>query len=71
MTTMAGTSKRIAEYLRKIEGVVQAEPIHGRYDVIVLAETKDQKTFNDIVYKAVGEIPEVIKSETCICHFQD
>ena len=69
MTTMAGTSKRIAEYLRKIEGVVQAEPIHGRYDAIVLAETKDQKTFNDIVYKAVGEIPEVIKSETCICHF--
>ena len=69
ISTLAGTSKEVAARLLKIDGILSAESIHGRYDVIAKAEA-DEKKFNQVVYKTIGEIPEILRSETCILHFK-
>lgn len=69
ISTLAGTSKEVAQTLSKVEGIISAESIHGRFDVVAYAET-DENTFNNVVYKAVGEIPEILRSETCILHLK-
>ncbi len=69
ITTRPGTSETVSQDLRKIKGILKAESVYGRFDVIALAEAKDHKTLNEIVYKSVGANPKVIHSETCVVLF--
>jgi DNA-binding Lrp family transcriptional regulator len=69
ITTRPGTSEETAKELRKVKGVLQAESVYGRFDVIALVQGDDHKNLNEIVYKAVGSNPKVIHSETCIVLF--
>ncbi len=69
ITTRPGTSEQTAEELRSTKGVLQAESVYGRFDVIAKVQAVDHKTLNEIVYKAVGANPRVIHSETCIVLF--
>ena len=69
ITTRPGTSEETAKELRKVKGVLQAESVYGRFDVIALVQGEDHKTINEIVYKMVGSNPKVIHSETCIVLF--
>ena len=69
ITTRPGTSENVSVDLRKIKGVLQAESVYGRFDVIALVEAEDHRTLNEVVYKWVGENPKVIHSETCVVLF--
>lgn len=69
ITTRPGTSEIVSQDLKKIKGVIKAESVYGRFDVIALAEAKDHQTLNEVVYKGVGSNPKVIHSETCFVLF--
>ena len=69
ITTRPGTSEGVSKELKKIRGIINAESVYGRFDVIALAEAEDHKTLNEIVYAGVGENPKVIHSEICFVLF--
>lgn len=70
ITTKPGASESVVRSLKETKGVVQAESVYGRFDVIALVEAPDLKTLSEVVYKAVGKHPDVVHTETSIALFE-
>lgn len=62
-----GVAKNVKEKIVEIPGVLNAETVFGRYDVIVELEAKDLKELDHITDK-ISSIPSVTTTETLICY---
>lgn len=69
ISTKPGTSEDVAESLRGKEGVMRADSVYGRFDVIALAQVQNLKALDEMVYKTIGSNPNVIHTETAIILF--
>lgn len=70
ISTKPGTSEDVAETLRGKGGVMRADSVYGRFDVIALIQAKDLKTLDEMVYKTIGSNSNVLHSETAIILFR-
>lgn len=70
ISTKPGTSEDVAESLRGRDGVMRADSVYGRFDVIALAQAQNLKTLDEMVYKTIGSNPNVIHTETAIILFR-
>jgi len=67
-TTRVGTSEKIAEAIRKVENVTNAEAVYGRYDVIIIANSPEMETIDGIIH-TIQRNPDVLHTETALTHF--
>lgn len=68
--TKPGTSEKVVEEIkRRVEGVLQADSVYGRFDAIVIIEAPSLEELNEIVYKVVEKEPNIIHTETSITLF--
>ncbi|MEM3428074.1 MAG: hypothetical protein QW212_07365, partial [Nitrososphaerales archaeon] len=58
LTTKPGTSQEIVTS-RKIKGVKLASSVFGRFDAVLVIETKDLQELAKIIYKVVEAHPNV------------
>ena len=70
ISTKPGTSEDVAESLRGRDGVMRADSVYGRFDVIALVQAQNLKTLDEMVYKIIGSNPNVIHTETAIILFR-
>lgn len=70
ISTKPGTSEDVAESLRGRDGVMRADSVYGRFDVIALVQAQNLKTLDEMVYKTIGSNPNVIHTETAIILFR-
>ena len=63
-----GTMKTIKEKIAKMPGVLRVEIIFGRYDIIAEVETKDLDELSRLVSDQIKSIPNIVSTETFICH---
>ncbi|MEM1994473.1 MAG: Lrp/AsnC ligand binding domain-containing protein [Nitrososphaerales archaeon] len=68
LTTKPGTSQEIVTS-RKIKGVKLASSVFGRFDAVLVIETKDLQELAKIIYKVVEAHPNVVHTETLISVF--
>lgn len=54
----------IAKEVGKIDGVVEAVPVLGPFDVIAITAVKEFSEFHDVIVKGIHEIPGVGRTET-------
>ncbi|MCS7136076.1 MAG: Lrp/AsnC ligand binding domain-containing protein [Nitrososphaerota archaeon] len=69
LTTKPGTSMEVLSYIKEvgsIEGVIQADPVFGRFDAIVVIEAPSLERLSEIIYKVIEKVPNVIHTETAI-----
>jgi len=65
--TKPGTSEEVVRRIRsKVEGVIQADSIYGRFDAVVLVEAPDLESINELVYRVIGRDPDIVHTETSI-----
>ncbi len=68
--TKPGTSEDVVKAIKsRVKGVLHADSVYGRYDVIVVIEAPRLEELNKIVYKAVEKEPNIIHTETSITLF--
>jgi len=68
--TKPGTSEKVVnEIKRRVEGVVHADSVYGRFDAIVVIEAPSLEKLNEIVYKIVEKDPNIVHTETSITLF--
>lgn len=69
LTTKPGTSMEVLKYIKEVcslEGVVQADPVFGRFDAIVVVEVPSLEKLSEVVYKVIEKVPNIIHTETAI-----
>lgn len=69
INTKPGTSEEVIKYLRevaRVEGVVAADSVFGRYDAIITLETSGLEELAELLYRVVEKVPNVVRTETCI-----
>ncbi|RJX16409.1 Lrp/AsnC family transcriptional regulator [Candidatus Bathyarchaeota archaeon] len=66
--TKPGTSEEIVK-ARHIRGVKMANSVFGRFDAVVVIETKNLEELSKIIYEMVEKTPNVVKTETLISLF--
>ncbi|MEM4280836.1 MAG: Lrp/AsnC ligand binding domain-containing protein [Candidatus Caldarchaeum sp.] len=74
VSTKPGTSEEVTKNLREakaVKGVVAADSVFGRYDVIITVEVADLPELSQLIYKVIEKIPNVVKTETCIVLFSE
>lgn len=65
--TRPGTSEEVVKRIKsRVEGVLQADSIYGRFDAVVLVEAPDLESINELVYKVIGRDPDIVHTETSI-----
>jgi len=65
--TKPATSLQVVERIRdKVNEVVQADAIYGRFDAVVIVETPNLESINEIVYKVIEKDPNIIHTETSL-----
>ncbi|MEM2905578.1 MAG: Lrp/AsnC ligand binding domain-containing protein [Candidatus Bathyarchaeia archaeon] len=72
IVTKPGTSEELVRDLRssgKIEGLVQADSVYGRFDAIAVLEAPSLERISEIVYKIVEKHPAIVHTETAVCLF--
>ncbi|GBC75765.1 hypothetical protein HRbin06_01087 [archaeon HR06] len=73
ITTKPGTSEEIVKALKTlkdIKGVVQADSVYGRFDVIVTIEAENLEEITKLVYNVIEKIPNIIHTETALALFR-
>jgi DNA-binding Lrp family transcriptional regulator len=60
----AGSDDKVANALRKIEGITKAHVVLGAADIIVEIDSKDPEAIHDIIYEKIRKIPEVRSTQT-------
>ena len=63
--TEVASSARVAEAVREIPGVTQADDVTGPYDVIVQAEADDVDALGKMVVAKVQSVPGITRTLTC------
>lgn len=66
ITTKPGTSEEVVKEIKKIPGIVCADSVWGRFDVIAVIEAGSLKSIQETVYRVIPKIPHVIHTETAI-----
>ena len=67
LSTKPGTSLEVVQRIRaKVDQVVVADAIFGRYDAIIVLEAPALENINQVVYKIIEKDPSVIRTETSI-----
>jgi DNA-binding Lrp family transcriptional regulator len=64
--TEPGKNREVARKLETIPGILSAYPVTGPYDVIAAITFKHLENMTGIVLPAVGLVPGVKKTITCI-----
>lgn len=68
--TKPGTSEKVVKAVkRRVEGVLHADSVYGRYDAIVVIEAPSLEEINRILYKVVEKDPNIVHTETSITLF--
>jgi DNA-binding Lrp family transcriptional regulator len=63
--TEVGSASRVAEEIRKISGVTQADDVTGPYDVIVRGEADSVDQLGQMVVAKVQAVPGITRTLTC------
>lgn len=63
--TEVTSSSRVAEAIREIAGVTQADDVTGPYDVIVHAEADSVDDLGKMVVAKVQAVPGITRTLTC------
>jgi DNA-binding Lrp family transcriptional regulator len=67
LSTKPGTSLEVVQRIKeKVNQVIVADAIFGRYDAIVVLEAPALENINQVVYKIIEKDPNVIRTETSI-----
>ena len=68
ITMKPGTSEEIVRS-RHIKGVKMANSVLGRFDAVVVIETKSLQDLRRIIYEMVEQHPNVVHTETHVSIF--
>ncbi len=63
--TEVGSASRVADEIRKISGVTQADDVTGPYDVIVRGEAESVDQLGQMVVAKVQAVPGITRTLTC------
>ena len=67
LETKPATSLQVVERIKKrVKEVVQADAIYGRYDAVIIIETPNLESINEILYKVIEKDPNIIHTETSL-----
>jgi DNA-binding Lrp family transcriptional regulator len=67
LETKPATSLQVIERIKKrVKEVVQADAIYGRHDAVILIETPNMESINEILYKVIEKDPNIIHTETSL-----
>lgn len=64
--TDMGKPTAVAEALRKIDGVKEADTVTGPYDVIAVLEAADLDAFGELVTTKIQTIDGIARTITCL-----
>jgi len=65
--TKPATSLEVVKRIKsKVKEVIQADAIYGRYDAVVVIETPNLESINDILYKVIEKDPNIVHTETSL-----
>jgi len=65
-----GTSEEVVKDIKsRVKNILHADSVYGRYDAIVVIEAPDLKKINEIIYKVVEKVPDIIHTETALTLF--
>jgi len=65
--TKPATSLQVVKRIKsKVKEVVQAEAIYGRFDVVIIIETPNLESINEILYKVIEKDPNIVHTETSV-----
>jgi DNA-binding Lrp family transcriptional regulator len=70
ITARRGTAEKVAETVRKIKNVTNAECVYGRYDVIAIVESPEMKTLSRVVHQLQKQ-PQILHTETAFSHYAE
>ena len=63
--TEVGSASRVADEIRRIAGVIQADDVTGPYDVIVRGEAESMDQLGQLVVAKVQAIAGITRTLTC------
>ena len=63
--TEVGSATRVAQAIREIDGVVQADDVTGPYDVIVRGEAESVDQLGQLLVAKVQAVPGITRTLTC------
>jgi DNA-binding Lrp family transcriptional regulator len=67
INTKPGASEVVIKRIKsRVKEVVQADSIYGRFDAVVIIETKSLESVNEILYKVIEKDPNIIHTETSL-----
>jgi DNA-binding Lrp family transcriptional regulator len=65
--TKPATSLEVVKRIKgKVKEVVQADAIYGRYDAVIIVETPNIESVNEILYKVIEKDPNIVHTETSL-----
>ncbi len=66
ITIHAGQIEQVVEYLRRVDGVIDANMAFGPYDAVAVVEAEDIKALGKIMATKIQPIPGVLDTLTCL-----
>lgn len=72
ITTKPGTSEEVIKAIKnaeEIKGIVLADSVYGRFDLVIVVEGPDLKKLSEMVYKVIEKHPSIVHTETLITLF--
>ncbi|MDO5682392.1 MAG: Lrp/AsnC ligand binding domain-containing protein [Propionibacteriaceae bacterium] len=63
--TEVGRAATVAQEIRSLEGVLQADDVTGPYDVIVTAQADSMDRLGQLVVARVQAVPGITRTITC------
>ncbi|MFQ6094906.1 MAG: Lrp/AsnC ligand binding domain-containing protein [Candidatus Bathyarchaeia archaeon] len=65
--TKPGTSEEVVKRIKsRVNEVVQADSIYGRFDAVIIIEAPNLESINEILYKVIEKDPNIIHTETSL-----
>ncbi len=65
--TKPATSLEVVERIKsRVNEVVKADAIYGRFDAVIILEAPNLESINDLVYKVIEKDPNIIHTETSL-----
>ena len=64
--TQVGRAKQVALELRSFQGVLSADVVTGKFDIIALIEASDMSAMADLVTGQAQSIRGVLRTITCV-----
>lgn len=61
-----GANRRVAEQLRKLDEVLEANMTFGPYDVVAVVQCEDLPHMGDILDHKIQPVPGVVDTLTCL-----